>query len=78
MLVDYIKSGFRLKDNLASQIPGIAYSNDDAFFLAHGTYHLLNTCNSWVGRGLRQAGVKVGQFTPLPKTVFFHLPEPDR
>ena len=51
------------------------YSWNDAFFESHGTYHCLNTCNSWVGRALKCAGVRTGWMTPLPKTVFFYLPE---
>ncbi|MBI2562067.1 MAG: DUF2459 domain-containing protein, partial [candidate division NC10 bacterium] len=27
------------------------------FYLARGTYHLLNTCNTWVARALRAAGL---------------------
>jgi uncharacterized protein (TIGR02117 family) len=57
------------------QIPGARYDWSDAFFQANGTYHLFNTCNSWIGRIMRKGGVRVGWFTPLPKTVFLWLPE---
>ena len=53
--------------------PG-AYGAADAFYHAHGFYHALNTCNCWVGRGLKAAGVRTGWFTPLPRTVSLHLP----
>jgi uncharacterized protein (TIGR02117 family) len=56
------------------QLVGARYRENDAFYHAHGRYHVLNTCNSWVGNGLRQAGVRVGAWTPLPKTVYFYLP----
>lgn len=56
------------------QLVGARYSENDAFYHARGRYHVLNTCNSWVGNGLRQAGVRVGAWTQLPKTVYFYLP----
>ncbi len=55
------------------QIQGYAYWNNDAFFNAQGQYHLFNTCNSWVGRALRESGVRVPWFSPLPKTPMLYL-----
>lgn len=55
-------------------IPGYAYSGRDAFYDAQGHYHLLNTCNSWVGRALSTAGVRVPWLSPLPKTPLMYLP----
>ena len=52
-----------------------SYGGNDAFYESLGTYHMLNTCNSWVGRGLKEAGVCVGWMTSLPKTVFLYLPK---
>jgi len=75
-LAEYIEAAFQHNANgNAAQVIGEHYSRNDAFFEAHGTYHLLNTCNSWVGRGLKQTGVSVGWMTPLPKTVFWYLPD---
>jgi Protein of unknown function (DUF2459) len=54
-------------------IEGGAYGTDDAFYYAHGSYHAFNTCNCWVGRGLKAAGVRTGWFTPLPKTVSLYM-----
>lgn len=53
-------------------ISGVAYGLNDAFYVANGSYHAFNTCNCWVGRALRAAGVRVGWFTPLPKTPFWY------
>lgn len=73
-LVGYIKDAFRRDtgDGLL-HVNGEHYSSNDAFFEAEGTYHFLNTCNSWVGRGLQATGVRIGWLTPLPKTVFWYL-----
>jgi uncharacterized protein (TIGR02117 family) len=50
------------------------YGTNDAFYEAHGSYHAFNTCNCWLGRGLKAAGVRTGWFTPLPKTVSLYMP----
>jgi len=75
-LVEYIHLRFRRNPSSKKiQIEAAAYGTNDAFFEAVGIYHCLNTCNSWVGDGMQSAGVRTGWFTPLPKTVFFYLPE---
>ena len=49
------------------------YNDCDNFYPAVGRYHLFQTCNCWVGDALRAGGIKVGKFTPLPKSIFWHL-----
>lgn len=53
----------------------ISYGNYDRFYLSRGRYHLFNTCNQWTGRGLSQAGVPTGIWTPLVIHVRCHLPK---
>jgi uncharacterized protein (TIGR02117 family) len=75
-LVEFIRDSFRTDaDGRFQLIEGAAYHSSDAFFEAHGSYHCLNTCNCWVGRALRTAGLRCGWFTPLPKTTFLYLPD---
>ena len=75
-LVEFILSTFSSNEPAKQEaIKGASYSGKDLFFEAKGNYHCLNTCNSWMGRCLRKAGVKVGRLTPMPKTVFLYLPE---
>lgn len=38
---------------------GPGYSNESAFYLATGRFHVFNTCNTWVARALRSAGVPI-------------------
>ncbi len=74
-LVAFIKSSHvHSEQGKPVQIDGFAYWQTDAFFAALGTYHLLNTCNSWVGRGLDTADVRVPWLSPLPKTPLLYLP----
>ncbi len=59
-------------------IPGAHYIDSDAFYEATGRYHLFNTCNVWTGRVLKDAGIRVGWWTPYPSGLFSHLPgKPD-
>ena len=73
-LVHYIDRTFQTNDDGEYiQILGEAYSSNDAFFQSNGRYHLFNTCNSWVGRGLKTAGVKTPWFSPMPKSPMLYL-----
>ena len=73
-LTSHIESTFLTRDDGAFQlIPGYAYSNNDAFFAAKGRYHIFNTCNSWVGRGLKSAGVRVPILSPMPRTPLLYI-----
>ena len=75
-LVNFIQSSFQVDEDGANiQIEGFAYAKNDAFFEAFGTYHCVNTCNSWVGRGMKSAGIRTPWLTHLPKTVFLYLPK---
>lgn len=45
------------------------YGANDAFYAGTGHYDAIHTCNAWVGDALRQAGIRVGRWTPFPVTV---------
>lgn len=49
---------------------------DDAYYEAHGSYSLANTCNTWVGDALAQAGIEMGVWTPFAGGVMKWIPEP--
>ena len=81
-LIRYIQSSFRFPSETRLQANtgdtakiDVSYNRWDAFYPAHGNYHVFNTCNCWVGGGLKETGVRVPWFSPLPKTVFWYLPE---
>ncbi|TNF60543.1 MAG: TIGR02117 family protein [Rhodobacteraceae bacterium] len=52
---------------IALDHPG--FSDVDMFFEARGRFHLFRTCNTWIGRVLRDAGLRFGAWTPLPLSV---------
>ena len=54
-LIGFVEETLRLERGRPVPVPGFAYSRADAFFEAHGSYSLVNTCNAWVGRALCHA-----------------------
>lgn len=46
-----------------------AYGPDNLFYDSMGHYSALNTCNTWTGRILKNAGVRIGFWTPMPGGV---------
>ncbi len=55
-------------------IPG--YGSDDSFYPARWRYSAFVTCNVWVSRGLAQAGVRTGLWTPFEADVMRWAPVP--
>lgn len=49
------------------------FRDTDAFFAAKGHFHLLRTCNTWIGETLRSAGLRFGIWTPTPQSVALSL-----
>lgn len=45
------------------------YFAADAFYDGRGRYSAIRTCNTWTGDALRQAGVRIGAWTPFAVTV---------
>ena len=75
-LVEYIRASFAADETgRRISIPDSAYGDRDAFFESLGRYHALNTCNSWVGRALAAAEVRVPMLTPMPKSPMLYLPK---
>jgi uncharacterized protein (TIGR02117 family) len=72
-LTSYVLETLRMRAGSGARVPGRSYGDADAFFEANGTYNLFRTCNTWVGRGLRRAGVRVSRWTPFEWNVYWHL-----
>ncbi len=49
------------------------FTGFDAFFVAEGGFHLLRTCNVWLGETLRASGVRFGLWTPANWSVTLSL-----
>ncbi|MEA3051348.1 MAG: hypothetical protein QOG72_251 [Sphingomonadales bacterium] len=52
---------------------GRGYGASDMFYEAVGPYNAFYTCNGWTGRALREAGVRVGVWTPLSQSIMWRL-----
>jgi uncharacterized protein (TIGR02117 family) len=67
-LADYIAA------TLVSQTPAApGYGGSDRFYPAQGRFSLIQTCNAWVGEGLKAAGLPTGVWTPFSFQVLSHL-----
>ncbi|MBK7426780.1 MAG: TIGR02117 family protein [Saprospiraceae bacterium] len=73
-LIQYIKESLEwTPDNHVKLIETDArYSDHDAFYEAHRTYHLFHTCNTWANNALKAAGLKASFWTPYDKGIFYH------
>lgn len=49
------------------------FTGTDAFFPAHGPFHLFRTCNVWLGETLRASGIPFGLWTPANWSVTLSL-----
>jgi len=55
------------------KINGAGYSNNDEFYEAIGSYDCINTCNSWVNRGLKNAQIKTSIWSPFDKGIIYQI-----
>lgn len=69
-LATYVAASFK-RDHAGRTMPliGRGYGSTDVFYEARGRYNLFHTCNEWAGEGLRQAGVRVGIWTPFTQMI---------
>ena len=75
-IANAIRTQFALDENGNSQLVG-AYGPADSFYAAHGRYTAFKTCNEWTGSILRNAGLRIGAWTPFNSGVmrWFAIPE---
>lgn len=66
-LAAYVRATFATDPGRAPPIHG--YGRNDSFYAGRGTYSAVTTCNAWTGAALRAAGLKMGIWTPFPRTV---------
>ena len=65
-LNEYIPSTFNTDaSHMAVILENQGYSYYDDFYLAHGSYSCINTCNSWVNNGFKASGLKACLWTPF-------------
>lgn len=68
-LIDEILASFTEE----SPLPIAGFTATDAFFPAKERFNLFNTCNVWLGKVLRAAGLPFGRWTPFPQSIRLSL-----
>lgn len=64
-LIWYIHSSFA-RGNAQRALPlRRGLYGDSWFYPAQGRFHLFNTCNRWIAKGLERAGLRLGWMDPL-------------
>lgn len=73
-LAAHIRESFVL-DAEGRPVPliGRGYGRSDIFYEAQGHYDGRRTCNEWTGEALREAGVKVGVWTPFSQSIMWRF-----
>ncbi len=67
-LLDGVTGSFA-QGALTAALPYPGHDAFDRFYPARGRFHVFRTCNTWIGRTLRAAGVPFGVWTPTPYAV---------
>lgn len=71
-LAEYITASFALDENGAAQnITGLHYEMNDTFYHANGSLSMLNTCNTWTNKGLKESGLRASIWTPFTEGIFY-------
>ena len=72
-LVDSILKSFRVKDGKFVRYHDHFGRYYLYYYEAKEPYNLFHTCNTWTGDRLREAGVKMGRWTPFAENVISQL-----
>ncbi len=73
-LAGYVRAALVLRsDDRPLAYPGSGYGDHDAFYAANGRYSLFDTCNEWVARGLREAGVTAPRWSPFAEPILWWM-----
>jgi uncharacterized protein (TIGR02117 family) len=70
ILLNYIAETVWRDTEGHNKILSTQYLNRVYFFKANGDYHLFNTCNTWLARGLRKAGFDIEDNIVLTEQLF--------
>lgn len=70
ILQKYIGDTIWRDENRDYEILSTQYLNRVYFFKAYGNYHLFNTCNRWLAKGLKKAGFEIEDNIILTEQLF--------
>jgi uncharacterized protein (TIGR02117 family) len=72
-ICSYINKTFYLKDDGSTSILSRKGDGKIIFYKANGSYHLFNTCNTWLAKGLKEAGLEIEENIILTEQLFNEL-----
>lgn len=72
-ICDFINNSFLLDDNNKSIILSEKAGGKIIFYKAKDSYHLFNTCNTWLAKCLNQAGINIEDNIILTEQLFNEL-----
>lgn len=72
-MCDFINRSFLLDHNNNSIILSKQAEGKIIFYKATGSYHLFNTCNTWLANGLKEAGIQIEDNILLTEQLFNEL-----
>lgn len=70
ILLNYINETIWRDNEGNNNILSTQYLNRVYFFKANGDYHLFNTCNTWIARGLKKTGFNIEDDIVLTEQLF--------
>jgi uncharacterized protein (TIGR02117 family) len=72
-ICDYINKTFLEDDAGNTSILSRSGAGKIIFYKANGSYHLFNTCNTWLAKGLKEAGIEIEDNVVLTEQLFNEL-----
>lgn len=70
ILLNYISDTIWRDEKNEHKILSTKYLKRNYFFKANGDYHLFNTCNTWLAKGLKKAGFDIRDDIILMEQLF--------
>jgi len=77
-LLQFIEQSFKtLPDGQLIEIAAAGYGDRDKFYQGVGNFNFIQTCNNWVNRSLKTAGIRTSLWSPFDKGVLYQLSKLD-
>jgi len=70
VLLEYISNTIWKNENGKDEVLSTQYLERVYFFKANGNYHLFNTCNTWLAKGLNSSGFEIKDDIILTEQLF--------
>ncbi len=72
-ICNFINNAFYLNENGKATVLKTTANGKIVFYKANGSYHLFNTCNTWLARGLKESGINIEDNILLTEQLFNEL-----